>query len=408
MEKLSERSRNCKYFATQKAIEYLKSIEYTIESHADYNFDSHTPIFTILICVFDRVEFFTIACESALNQTYENVEIILCNQQGTEEVSTYCQEIFRNNGNVKLINTKGRKFLKPLQGPYHPVVNLWNAGLFCSEGNFIHAQSDDDLLSENYCQCIAKLFNDNKNCIAAGGAIRSIDGQGNDNHRNYQLPETVYISGIDMVIGLIENKPIYNSPGGFLSFNTDKLINVGGYDYAWDTSQILRVAVLGDVGCDKKATFNFRHHENNIHKQHKEMGGFYYTQYKEWYDNYKIYELYKDNFGDELAQKIDEYWKFHENTQRIFNNAYNCIYQGSLKFIIKSFINIKEQCPHLLIKWFIYIIYHALLFPFIFFKRKVFFILKTILKRFGLYSYVRLHFKKIRSNIYNMKSLITS
>ena len=99
---------------------------------------------------------------------------------------------------------------------------LWNAGLFCSEGDFIHAQSDDDLLSENFAECIVKLFNNNKNCIAAGGAIRSIDGQGNDTHRNYRLPETEYISGIDMMIGYIENNAIYNSPGGFLTFNTDK------------------------------------------------------------------------------------------------------------------------------------------------------------------------------------------
>ena len=168
MERLSERTRNCKYFATQKAIEYLKSIEYTYESHADYNFDSNIPIFTIIICVFDRIEYFKKACKSALNQTYENVEIILCDQQGTEEVSTHCQEIFRNNGNVKLINTKGRKFIKPQQGPNHPVINLWNAGLFCSEGDFIHAQSDDDLLSENFAECIVKLFNNNKNCLAAG------------------------------------------------------------------------------------------------------------------------------------------------------------------------------------------------------------------------------------------------
>ena len=76
MERLTKRTRNCKYFATQKVIEYLKSIEYTIESHADYNFDSNIPIFTILICVFDRIEYFKIACESALNQTYENVVIL--------------------------------------------------------------------------------------------------------------------------------------------------------------------------------------------------------------------------------------------------------------------------------------------------------------------------------------------
>ena len=91
-----------------------------------------------------------------------------------------------------------------------------------------------------------------------------------------------------MMIGFIENNPIYNSPGGFLTFNTDKLINVGGYDYIWDTSQILRVAVLGDVGCDKKATFDFRHHENASNIQFNKMAALYYTTYKEWFDNYKI------------------------------------------------------------------------------------------------------------------------
>ena len=399
MEILSERTRNCKHFATQKAIEYLKSIEYTIESHADYNFDSNIPIFTILICVFDRIEYFKKACESALNQTYENVEIILCNQQGTEEVSTYCQEIFRNNENVKLINTKGRKFIKPQEGPYHPVVNLWNAGLFCSEGDFIHCQSDDDLLSENYAECIVKLFNNNKNCIAAGGTVRSIDGQGNVTNRKYNLPETEYTSGIDMVLAFIKQKHfIYIGPGGFLSFNTDKLINAGGYDHIWDTSQILRVAVLGDVGCDKKATFNFRHHEEASNVQFNEMGALYYASYMDWYEEYKIYEFYKEHFGDELAQKIDKYWKYSQNFLRIFLFSKRTVDKGIFKTFIMSYKTINEECPQLVLNWFIYLIYHALLFPFIYFNKMAISIVKIILKRFGLHSYVKLQVQKIRSN----------
>ena len=243
-------------------------------------------------------------------------------------------------------------------------------------------------MSENYAECIVKLFNNNKNCIAAGGAIKSIDSKGNDNHRHYQLPQTEYISGIDMLFSYIDNNAIYNGPGAFLSFDTNKLINIGGYDHIWDTSQLLRVAVLGDVGCDKQATFFFRHHENNSNIQFGEMGALYYKSYNEWFKDYKIYEFYKENYGDEIADKIIKFWKHQEEFQRIYYFAQNTINNGLVKNFTKSFKTINKECPHLIINWLIYVIYHILLKP----KNYLMHIIRYVAKKFlskRLYSYIK-------------------
>ena len=126
------------------------------------------------------------------------------------------------------------------------------------------------------------------------------------------------------------------------------------------------------------------------------MGALYYASKMEWFDNYKIYEFYKENFGDELAQKVNKYWKHHLNFEIIFYNAHRQIIRGiNFKTLILSYRNIKKECPHLLIKWFIYIIYHAISFSLIYLsKNSVIYLLKLL----GLHSYVKLKVQKMRRN----------
>ena len=69
------------------------------------------PLVSILIPTYNRPDYFKIAFESALNQTYSNIEIIVCDNSTNEKTNEYIKP-FLSNKRVKYYRNYNAKTKK--------------------------------------------------------------------------------------------------------------------------------------------------------------------------------------------------------------------------------------------------------------------------------------------------------
>jgi len=97
---------------------------------------------SILIPTFNRANYLRMAINSALNQTYLNIEIIVLDDCSTDETINMSKE-YRDKKNLKFIrNEKNIGF-----------IANWNKGVKLSSGEYIKIMGDDDLVDKN---CVAE------------------------------------------------------------------------------------------------------------------------------------------------------------------------------------------------------------------------------------------------------------
>lgn len=106
----------------------------------------NNPLVSIVIPVYNREVFVKEAIDSALGQTYSNVEVIVvdnCSTDHTWDVINSCQSdkvrVYRNDTNIG------------------PVLN-WKRGIELSRGEYVKLLFSDDMISENYVEESLKCF----------------------------------------------------------------------------------------------------------------------------------------------------------------------------------------------------------------------------------------------------------
>ena len=122
---------------------------------------------------------------SALSQTYVNTEIIIIDNGTTGDLSNRLESIFLSNSCIKLIKIKESLYNPLLNDFLDPIPNFWNAGLFCSVGEYVYFLSYDDRLSDDYVYKMMNLFNSNNTCLSAAPLVVSINEEGFINEKIY-------------------------------------------------------------------------------------------------------------------------------------------------------------------------------------------------------------------------------
>lgn len=108
--------------------------------------DLKTPLVSIVIPVYNRENLVTEAIDSALAQTYGNIEVVVVDNCSTDKtwdvISTYQSpklRVYRNESNIG------------------PVLN-WKRGIELSNGDYIKLLFSDDMISENFIEESLKVF----------------------------------------------------------------------------------------------------------------------------------------------------------------------------------------------------------------------------------------------------------
>jgi len=110
------------------------------------------PKVSILIPVYNRENFIKRTIESALSQTYENIEIVVVDNKSTDKTWEFLQEYSMKDQRIKIFQNEQN---------LGPVLN-WKKCLEYSEGDYIKFLWSDDLISEDFLKKTVPILEKNE------------------------------------------------------------------------------------------------------------------------------------------------------------------------------------------------------------------------------------------------------
>lgn len=105
---------------------------------------------SIIIPVYNVEQYLSKCIKSILEQSYQNLEIILINDGSTDNSLCICQEFAKKDARIKIFSKKNEG-----------VSKARNFGLKKSSGNYIMFVDSDDWLEENICEKCMKILKKN-------------------------------------------------------------------------------------------------------------------------------------------------------------------------------------------------------------------------------------------------------
>lgn len=302
------------------------------------------PVFSIIIPTYNRDIYLDECIQSALNQDYDNVEIIIIDHNATEKNIEIYKKYINNNDNISLVKYSQN------HGIYKVILYCWNIGLLNAQGEFVAVLNDDDYISTNYVDRMVKLFIENNNCITASPQPVSYD-QGTNTMTELTNLRPRYMSGFDLANEIIEGNKnkLFGSSGGVMCYRKKNLINNGGFDIIADWSQVLKHSVLGDTGFDPEAKLFWRHHSIQWNRLMQNNGDVFYNFQLKGINDSKIIEFWMANFGTFYSTKLKNYLIncLEQDVIGVLQRQLRRRSFSSVQMILK---NTYSECPHLLIR----------------------------------------------------------
>lgn len=124
------------------------------------------PLVSIIVPVYNKEEYVRACIDSLIGQTYTNVEIILVDDESTDNSGKICDEYAACHENVKVIH-------KPNGGP----SSAWKAGFAKSGGEYIaFVDSDDYVDTKMIAEMVDALEGADREIITSDYAITKDDG----------------------------------------------------------------------------------------------------------------------------------------------------------------------------------------------------------------------------------------
>jgi glycosyltransferase involved in cell wall biosynthesis len=128
------------------------------------------PKVTIAIPTLNRVAYLRLALESALGQTYDNLEVIVSNNASTDDTATYLSSC--TDPRLRVLH----------QTNLLPMTENWNACLAAATGEYFLLLSDDDILEPDAIRELVAGYTEQEGHPEPGivyGSGRIIDSAGN-------------------------------------------------------------------------------------------------------------------------------------------------------------------------------------------------------------------------------------
>ncbi|NME82787.1 glycosyltransferase [Clostridium sp. SM-530-WT-3G] len=290
------------------------------------------PLVSILIPTYNRPEYFELALQSAINQTYPNIEIII----GDDSTNSDTEEIINNKYINKVDNIKYYHNSKNI-GQFDNYLKLMEL----ANGEYINFLMDDDLFEPTKIEKMIKYFiNDIDEKISLVTSNRNIiDDNGKINgsfilDKIFDGKDVLNVNGGELVkFLLIYNYNIIGEPTTVL-FRKDKLKDkfgcYKGRRYICNVDQATWFNLLenGNAIIIKECLSSFRRHVNQQLKHEKMLVGgaedyvFSIIEMieKKMFHEYDEYESCIDN-----CLKYLEYIKYKVNDRKRINNLYNTL-----------------------------------------------------------------------------------
>lgn len=126
------------------------------------------PLVSVLIPAYNRPHYLELALQSVLNQTYRNIEIIICDDSSNDEVERMIQPYLESYDHINYY--KNDKQLRYENG--HKLFRL-------SKGKFVNYLCDDDMFHDKKIEIMVNYMEENDEICLATSSRTLIDENGN-------------------------------------------------------------------------------------------------------------------------------------------------------------------------------------------------------------------------------------
>jgi glycosyltransferase involved in cell wall biosynthesis len=210
------------------------------------------PLVTIGIPTYNRSRFLVQAVESALAQTYPNVEIIVSDNASTDDTHNVLSAY---KDRIKVLS----------QRENIGMARNWNACLDAASGQYFLLLSDDDSLEPTAIEKLINEFDDSVVFVYGKTAVHNPGGTID----YYPVIPPLCESGANFIMECYGNKRY--SPTGATLFNTTAMKHEGGYlwhnfNLVLDTAMMMKIALFSEKRCVKfidQIVFHYRVHSTN-------------------------------------------------------------------------------------------------------------------------------------------------
>lgn len=144
--------------------EYEKYRNVFLDCYSTYLF----PLVSILIPTYNRPEYFKIAFESALQQSYRNIEVIVCDNSTNEETAKI-MEPYLKNPRVRYVRNR---HIKTKKGNFQAFKNI-------TKGKYINWLMDDDILHTDKINYMMQIYREHEDVSLVTSYRQWIDAAGN-------------------------------------------------------------------------------------------------------------------------------------------------------------------------------------------------------------------------------------
>lgn len=139
------------------------------------------PLVSILIPVYNRRKFIEESVNSALHQTYQNIEIIICDNKSTDGTYEFLLEKYGNNSKIILHQNESNG---------GPVMN-WKQCLQRAKGKYVKILWSDDVIAPSFVsKCVDVMEQRDDIAFAYSASVVFRDGRVQVGNRVYSLGET--------------------------------------------------------------------------------------------------------------------------------------------------------------------------------------------------------------------------
>ena len=307
-------------------------------------------IISIIIDCFHGLNYIKESIGSVLSQEYKNVELMLVNNGANIEISKYLAYVHSNNKNTALVTFQDNQF--SWDDIELNVAVCWNAGLIHCKGEIVSHLSYDDMFSKNYAGKMAKLFNENPNCMTAGPLPISINSSGDINLDKDFLKANNrprYVEGKKVALDVVQGSPkkMFSAPGDILAIRKSLLLKYSGFEQGNDILQILKYAINGDIGFDPEAHLYWRHHDSQTNRLASDKGHIEVRNFKRVIKRSDIVNIWKKNFSLIEVELLEKYLKDKLRIMPIYKVQY-MISDKNLFGLFLVFFHTARECPEFL------------------------------------------------------------
>ena len=173
---------------------------------------------SIVITTYNRKNGVSASIDSALNQTYKNIEVIVVDDGSVDGTSDFLKQKYGNKINlISFEENRGASFVR-------------NSGIDNSNGGYILVWDSDDILFSNALEEVMNIFNENQGLAVVSALGRQTK---NGEEVEYEAPESSFVSMEDVICKKLPNnqkvrvvrKDAFNGVR-YESKNIDFLVNI--------------------------------------------------------------------------------------------------------------------------------------------------------------------------------------